>query len=1012
MFRDLFITLLLTLLGLTSFAQSIIGASGQSHFVNQHEYTFTIGEVLVDYADSAAIILSQGYHQPILNTSGCSPTTFSTQNVSFCDSTIINGKMYASSQTISDTLTGALGCHSIVTINLTINKSPDISLANQILCQGQTATFDAGSSFSSYLWSSNGFGTDQTTTGSAAGTYTVEVTDENGCKDTSSATLILEVVDSIVSYSGDTSCTTGSLSLIAYTLSGDSVAWFNNDWGAEIIGKSASGEVWKTPFLDSSRMFFAEPLKAYDNLYKEGNGVTDFEGNHYTTTILNNGQEWMAENLRSTKYSNGDSIPNVINNNEWDNLSTGAYCWYNNDSTFENTYGKLYNWHAVSDSRNVCPENWHVASRMEWINLREYLESTIPDFYVQGMALKATDGWDDIDGRSGNGIDTVGFNALPGGLRYHNYHGVGTEGYWWSSYSESPNYATFERMDRGSGFGGGSYGYEAGMSIRCVTDNYCLKSTKRVFVMGFINLPEKVSISNQSICEGDTATFDAGTGYSSYSWSSGDLSTNQIITGTTAGTYTVEVTDGNGCKDTASSILTIISPSTSTQNIFSCGAKVVKGVTYTSSQILVDTLVGASSTGCDSVVTTNLTITNSETSTINLTSCVSALINGEVYTSSQVITDTLTGALGCDSIVITNLTINGAGTSTQDLSFCDNAIINGKNYTSSQTIIDTLSGASIYGCDSVVTTNLTIKSGTNANSLIKGVISHQENPVEGGVVQLIRKEGNTPQSIFDIDSAIIANDGSFRFQNVPNGDYLLKAKVDNALYPNTLSTYNGFTNHWQKASVVSIACLDSITDINLNMINFSETLGSSSIIGNINTLSLANALLNEIEISLEKMPEGILVSGTTIDSNGDFIFENIELGEYRVIVDAIGFNMDTNSILNIINSMIKLDMTLCVNEKDAVIQVCQALGSEYTKNSKNTEFKVFPNPVYSTVNFEAIHPSEIYSITIINSTGQKIYREENISNKLSIELNGYAKGVYYFSISGENGFQIGNFIKK
>jgi hypothetical protein len=384
-------------------------------------------------------------------------------------------------------------------------------------------------------------------------------------------------------------------------------------------------------------------------------------------------------------------------------------------------------------------------------------------------------------------------------------------------------------------------------------------------------------------------------------------------------------------------------------------------VTYTSSRILIDTLVGGSSTGCDSVITTNLTINNSTTSSVALTSCGSSIVNGKLYTSSQLITDTLTNAFGCDSIVITNLTIN---------------------------------------------------SGINSTSLINGILMHQENPVEGGIVKLIRKDGNTPQLIFEIDSAISSSDGSFEFKNVPHGDYLIKAKVDNDLYPNIVSTYNGFTNHWQKASVVSIACSDSITGINLNMINFPATLGYSNIIGNINTLGLSNAILNEIEISLEKMPEGSLISGTTIDSNGDFVFENIELGEYRIIIDMFGFNIDTNSMLRIINSIVELDMNFCVNEEDAVIEVCEVLKTKRIKSSKNTEFKVSPNPAHSTINFESINSLELFSITITNSTGQKIYFEENISNEFSVQLNGYAKGVYYFFISSENGFEIGNFIKK
>ena len=95
-----------------------------------------------------------------------------------------------------------------------------------------------------------------------------------------------------------------------------------------------------------------------------GAGVT-YGGVNYPTVVLGNGQEWMAENLRTTTYANGDPIPNVTDPNQWGALTTGAWAHYNNDSQYENPYGKLYNWYAVDDSRNVCPTGWHVPSDAE-----------------------------------------------------------------------------------------------------------------------------------------------------------------------------------------------------------------------------------------------------------------------------------------------------------------------------------------------------------------------------------------------------------------------------------------------------------------------------------------------------------------------------------------------------------------------------------------------------------------------------------------------------------------------
>ena len=100
--------------------------------------------------------------------------------------------------------------------------------------------------------------------------------------------------------------------------------------------------------------------------------VTDIDGNLYYTVKIGE-QWWMLENLRVTHYRNGDAIPNVTDDAEWEGLSTGAYCDYDNDPANVATYGRLYNWYAVGDSRNIAPAGWHVPSDDEWQTLVDYL---------------------------------------------------------------------------------------------------------------------------------------------------------------------------------------------------------------------------------------------------------------------------------------------------------------------------------------------------------------------------------------------------------------------------------------------------------------------------------------------------------------------------------------------------------------------------------------------------------------------------------------------------------------
>ncbi len=118
--------------------------------------------------------------------------------------------------------------------------------------------------------------------------------------------------------------------------------------------------------------------------------VTDIEGYEYKTVKIGE-QWWMAENLKVKHYRNGDTISTGHSNQEWPNLSTGAYAVYDNNDSNANTYGYLYSWYAVNDSRNIAPEGWHIPTDEEWQTLVEYLGGSS----VAGGKLKeeGTDHW-------------------------------------------------------------------------------------------------------------------------------------------------------------------------------------------------------------------------------------------------------------------------------------------------------------------------------------------------------------------------------------------------------------------------------------------------------------------------------------------------------------------------------------------------------------------------------------------------------------------------------------------
>jgi uncharacterized protein (TIGR02145 family) len=206
---------------------------------------------------------------------------------------------------------------------------------------------------------------------------------------------------------------------------------------------------------------------------KYGNDVTDIEGNKYKTVIIGT-QEWMGENLKVSKYNDGTSIPNITDNTQWSQLTTGAWAYYNNDTTNNAKYGKLYNWYALNSktngNKNVCLTGWHVPSDAEWTVLTDYLGGQT----IAGGKMKevGTANWINPNTDAAN---TSLFSALPGGYRgiNGNYSNVGYGGLWWCSTENKNN--TFNAWTRNLYYYYGSvnsfYNYkETGLSVRCLKD--------------------------------------------------------------------------------------------------------------------------------------------------------------------------------------------------------------------------------------------------------------------------------------------------------------------------------------------------------------------------------------------------------------------------------------------------------------------------------------------------------------------------------------------------------------
>ncbi|MEI6765077.1 MAG: FISUMP domain-containing protein [Bacteroidota bacterium] len=194
--------------------------------------------------------------------------------------------------------------------------------------------------------------------------------------------------------------------------------------------------------------------------------ITDIDGNIYHKVTIGN-QVWTKENLKVSHYNNGDSIPNVTVAAQW-GAPIGAYCIYDNDTVNVDVYGFLYNWRAVSDSRGLCPDGWHVPTDAEWTVLTGFAGGDS----IAGGKLKAigTEYW--IDPNT-NATDDYGFSAGPGGYRSYNGSFELKKGYglFWASTDTNADFAWKREFAYNNGIAQRWFYFKpTGLSVRCLCD--------------------------------------------------------------------------------------------------------------------------------------------------------------------------------------------------------------------------------------------------------------------------------------------------------------------------------------------------------------------------------------------------------------------------------------------------------------------------------------------------------------------------------------------------------------
>jgi len=225
--------------------------------------------------------------------------------------------------------------------------------------------------------------------------------------------------------------------------------------------------------LITAMLSFAGVLNAQENPY-EATPVKDADGNVYKTIKLEEGV-WMAENLRTTKFNDGSTIPLIRERGAWKETKSPGYGWYKDDADYKKSVGAIYNWHAVG-TKKLCPNGWHVPTEQEWIDMMEYAGTAERSGDNPARLKEAgTAHWKSPNEGATNSIF---FNALPAGEISYFYTDAefGTRATWWTSSEDMSDNPPINALITGLSYDfhsrtGGTNPKEDAYSVRCKKDD-------------------------------------------------------------------------------------------------------------------------------------------------------------------------------------------------------------------------------------------------------------------------------------------------------------------------------------------------------------------------------------------------------------------------------------------------------------------------------------------------------------------------------------------------------------
>ncbi|GAB5538031.1 MAG: hypothetical protein Salg2KO_01340 [Salibacteraceae bacterium] len=886
--------------------------------------------------------LSGTFTDTLANTSGCdtvallyltinSSNTGSQTEVA-CDAYTwpANNQVYTSTGTYITTLTNTLNCDSVVTLNLTINSS-NTGSQTEVACDA-------------YTWPAN----NQTYT--TTGTYTTTLTNSANCD--SVVTLNLTINASNTGSQTEVACD-------SYTWAATGQTYTSTGIYTTTLTNAANCDSVVTFNLTINSSNTGSQTEVACNSYTwPANSVTYSSTGTYTTTLTN------AANCDSVVTLN--LTINSSNSGSQTEVACDSYTWPANSVTYTSTGTYTTTLTNAANCDSVVTLNLTINSSTTGSQTEVACDSyTWP---TNGQTYTATGTYTTTLTNAANCDSIITLNLTINSSNIGSQTEVECESYTWPA--NSMTYTS--------------------------TGTYTTTLTNAVGCDSIVTLNLTINSSNTG-SQTEVAC-------DSYIWSAN----NQTYT--TSGIYIDTLTNASGCDSIVTLDLTVNYSNTGSQTEVVCDSFIwlANNQTYTTSGTYVDTLTNAA--GCDSIITLNLTVnySNSGSQTEVVCDSFSWTANNETYTSSGIYVDTLTNATGCDSIVTLNLIVNNSNTSFQSGVACDSYTwpANSQTYITSGTYVDTLINAS--GCDSVITLNLTVNyssfgSQTEVVCDSFNWTANNETYTTSGIYVDTLTNAAGCDSIVTLDLTVNYSSSETQTE-VACEEFTWTANnetyTSSGIYMDTLTnstgcdsvvTLNLTINYSDASTQTETACFSYLWEINDSVYSTSGTY-SATILTSEGCDSVITLDLTIQEVDTSVTVDGLILTATA----GDATYQWLDCSaDYSPISE--GNNQSYTATENGLYA-VEVTQAHCVDTSRCVEITTVGIGST------EGDFApiVYPNPTRSNITIDFKQSVKSGTIVLLDAFGKQIVTQDfQESKKVDLNTQQLAAGIYLIQINAE-----------